>query len=287
MKSFFLELKCFPVKGFLLVLLTVFLLIGPAQGIEHIYHSIHLASFKNLRNANGFVNTLTKKGKMVFWKKADIHGKGEYYRVYMGKYKNREEAVEFWKILKKEGAVNYFGIHEFREEIPPTRIEEVPAIPVPKPKEKEIVQASIPLPDRERFFDNKDGTITDKRTNLMWIKNGWRIELFSAVKWQDAIKKCEDFNYGGYTNWRLPTIKEWKSLLDREKECPALVEPNPFENIIVHMPYWSQTEFNYTSKLTTPLKDPTRAYTVMLYYGRVGHQNTNKRAFVLPVRSLD
>ena len=136
-------------------------------------------------------------------------------------------------------------------------------------------------------MDNGDGTVTDKVRKLMWIKNGWRIDFFSAVRWKDALKKCEQFKLGGYTNWRLPTIKEWKSLLDTKKESPALVEPNPFENIIVHMPYWSQTAFIVGSEKASLTKSPSRAYTVMLYYGRINHQNINERAYILPVRSIE
>jgi hypothetical protein len=107
------------------------------------------------------------------------------------------------------------------------------------------------------------------------------------VNWEEARKKCETFKHGGYENWRLPTTHEWKSVLDPNREYPALVEPNPFENIIVHMPYWSQTEYIYPSETTSSTKTSPRAYTVMLYYGRMNHQSKHRRAFVMPVRSLD
>ena len=112
-------------------------------------------------------------------------------------------------------------------------------------------------------------------------------ESAKALGWNitgKAKEKCESFKHRGYTDWRLPTLKEWKSLMDKNNEYPALIEPNPFENIIVHMPYWSNTEYN-SSQITT-VKNPNRAYTVMLYYGRVVHQNVGKLAFVMPVRSL-
>jgi hypothetical protein len=56
------------------------------------------------------------------------------------------------------------------------------------------------------------------------------------------------------------------------------VEPNPFENIIVHMPYWSRSEME---------KYPAHAYTVMLYRGTVNHQRKNNRAFIMPVRNVN
>jgi hypothetical protein len=274
--SGFIQIKL-QLRIFLFTLSIIFLAINHADCEEKVYYSIHVASFKKLKNANNYVNSMSSKGKVLFWKSADVPGKGEYFRVYLGKYEIRNEAVDFWERLNDEGSVSYFGIHRFEENEYPD---------IPESIENDLVQAIV-LEGQEkgRFVDNGDGTVTDRKTNLMWIKNGWRLDFFSAVGWKDAIKKCETFKYGGYSDWRLPTIKEWKSLLDKKKEYPAIAEPNPFENIIVHMPYWSNTEFN--SSQTPSTKSPLRAYTVMLYYGRVSHQNISKLAFIMPVRSLN
>ncbi len=268
---------------YLFVLLSfLFLFAAKAYCDTEDYYSIHVASFKELKRANNFVNELSNKGKVVFWKEADIPGKGKYFRVYLGKYKDREKAVEFWRELDSQGIVSYFGVHRFSEDTFPVTVE----FPVEEPEEeKKIDQETALITAEERFTDNKDGTVTDRKTKLMWSKNGWRMDFFSATSWNDAIEKCANFNLGGFTDWRLPTIKEWKSLMDSNKEYPALIEPNPFENIIVHMPYWSGTE--YVSKQTVSLKNPVRVYTVMLYYGRVSHQNINKLAFIMPVRSIE
>lgn len=282
MKIPLLSFKCLLIVSFLLACSVMFLGIENASCDEEEYYSIHVASFKKLENANRYVNSMEKKGKIVFWKEADIPEKGKYYRVYLGKYQNRDDAVDFWNVLNEQGAVSYFGVHRFAETVMP-ETEEVSDIIAAEEEEAgpDFDQSEIQM----RFVDNGDGTVTDRKTRLMWVKNGWRLDFFSAVNWQDAMKKCEDFKVGGYSNWRLPTIKEWKSLIDKKNQYPALVEPNPFENVIVHMPYWSKTEFNYSQ--IASLKNSSRAYTVMLYYGRVGHQNTKKLAFVMPVRSLE
>ncbi|MFC1488898.1 DUF1566 domain-containing protein [Thermodesulfobacteriota bacterium] len=138
-----------------------------------------------------------------------------------------------------------------------------------------------------RFSDNGDGTVTDRTTNLMWLKNGRRLDFVSAVTWRDAVKKSKEINIAGYDNWRLPTIEEWNSLIDTDHQHPALVEPNPFKNIVTHMPYWSMTEFVYGKDHTCGKVCPLDAYTVMLYSGRINHQKKNLRAFILPVRSID
>jgi hypothetical protein len=276
-------------------LLTAFIIFagfnyaGCSQGT---YYSIHLASFKDLERANAFVNNLTKKGKLVFWEKTDVPEKGEFYRVYLGKYDNREEAVEFWNVLKEEGAVSYFGVHEFEEILPPEAAPEEGderslIINAGEPELKRTDPSAPLVAEQRRFIDNNDGTVIDMKTNIMWTKNGWRIDFFSAEKWEDAQIKCREFNLGGHTDWRLPTIDEWKSLLDTSQEYPALVSPNPFENIIVHMPYWSGSKLQYGSESAIARGESGRAYTVMLYFGRINHQSVNKRAFIMPVRSLN
>ncbi|MBW2343529.1 MAG: DUF1566 domain-containing protein [Deltaproteobacteria bacterium] len=274
------------IKGVLFLLLIICTGAVNADCAEQIYYSIHVQSFKDLTNANRYVNGLKNKGKIVFWKKAEVQGKGYFFRVYLGKYKTKAEALEVWEKLKEEGAVSYRGVHEFQEAIRPEKADDHPKKTVSSGKD--VVQTSVPGRGKDRFVDNRDGTITDKMTNLMWIKNGWRLDFVSASQWPDAVKKCQKFKHGGYTDWRLPTIEEWKSLLDTKKQCPALVEPNPFENMIVHMPYWSETEFIYGKKYTCiKTACPIHAYTVLLYFGNVNHQNKKKRAFILPVRSIN
>jgi hypothetical protein len=66
------------------------------------------------------------------------------------------------------------------------------------------------------FVDNGDGTITDKATGLMWQKSG----SSRARTWKRAQKYVEGLNndlFAGYSDWRLPTIEELASLVEREK----------------------------------------------------------------------
>jgi hypothetical protein len=69
-----------------------------------------------------------------------------------------------------------------------------------------------------RYVDNKDGTITDNKTGLLWQKSGSDREM----NWEDAhvyASMCED---GGYSDWRLPTIEELFSIVDFTRYDPAI-----------------------------------------------------------------
>lgn len=60
------------------------------------------------------------------------------------------------------------------------------------------------------FVDNKDGTVTDKATGLMWAKDDNGKELY----WNDALVFSENSELAGFTDWRLPNIKELQSIAD-------------------------------------------------------------------------
>ena len=58
------------------------------------------------------------------------------------------------------------------------------------------------------YTDNNDGTVTDNTTGLMWQK-----EQGGQVTYEAAVANAAVQNTGGYTDWRLPTIKELYSLI--------------------------------------------------------------------------
>lgn len=58
------------------------------------------------------------------------------------------------------------------------------------------------------YIDNGDGTITDEVTGLMWQKS------VAYMSWPDARANAANANTGGYTDWRVPTIKELYSLIE-------------------------------------------------------------------------
>jgi hypothetical protein len=59
------------------------------------------------------------------------------------------------------------------------------------------------------YRNNLDGTVTDLDTGLMWAQVPG-----PAVNWQGALVYAENLALAGFTDWRLPNIKELQSLVD-------------------------------------------------------------------------
>jgi len=81
----------------------------------------------------------------------------------------------------------------------------------------------------DRFTDNGDGTITDKATGLMWVKDPsqlggvWGTPGSPARQsFVNAIAECETLNYAGHTDWRLPNLFELLSLIKWTVSNPCI-----------------------------------------------------------------
>lgn len=69
-----------------------------------------------------------------------------------------------------------------------------------------------------QFVDNKDGTISDLATGLMWTKN----DSEKTFDWENALQWAQSVKTAGYSDWRLPNIKELQSLVDYTRAPDAL-----------------------------------------------------------------
>jgi len=85
------------------------------------------------------------------------------------------------------------------------------------------------------FVDEGDGTVSDADTGLIWQQQDDGINR----TWQDALAYCEDFFWGGRDDWRLPNIRELKSIVDYTEIGPS-IDSRFFSNT-VSSDYWSST----------------------------------------------
>ncbi len=85
-----------------------------------------------------------------------------------------------------------------------------------------------------RYHDNGNGTITDRKTNLTWMRcslgQQWTGSTCAGVamdiNWNDALKTAMSFSYAGHSDWRVPTVDE----LDTLVQCPAGRKPSARPN---------------------------------------------------------
>ena len=61
----------------------------------------------------------------------------------------------------------------------------------------------------EEISKNGDTIVKDSATNLYWQKDSVK-----GKTWEEALAYCENLYYAGYSDWRLPNIRELASLLD-------------------------------------------------------------------------
>jgi hypothetical protein len=87
----------------------------------------------------------------------------------------------------------------------------------------------------DSFVDNEDDTVTQSNTGLMWAKcsegqSGTNCTgAATTMNWSAALTAANNSNLGGYSDWRLPNIKELQALVDYNRYLPA-IDSNYFPN---------------------------------------------------------
>ncbi|MEK6201632.1 MAG: DUF1566 domain-containing protein [Desulfobulbaceae bacterium] len=61
-------------------------------------------------------------------------------------------------------------------------------------------------------------TVVDQKTGLEWQKN----DDARPRNWQDALAYCEKLSLDSKSDWRLPNIRELKSIVDDGRYYPAI-----------------------------------------------------------------
>ena len=80
--------------------------------------------------------------------------------------------------------------------------------------------------ESQRYIDNMDGTVTDSKTGLMWMKNDSYLHSGHWLNWYEAkafIKKLNEKGFANYFDWQYPTIRQLKTLFNADKLNSAQV----------------------------------------------------------------
>ncbi len=119
------------------------------------------------------------------------------------------------------------------------------------------------------LVDNGDNTVTDLSTGLMWQRQSGE-----PMNWEDALAYCENLNLAGHSDWRLPSIKELRSIIDYSQYNPTI--NTMYFPDTVSSNYWSST--TYTTHKNS-------AWFVEFKQGQsVGNPKSSKTYYVRAVR---
>lgn len=119
------------------------------------------------------------------------------------------------------------------------------------------------------FIDNGNGTTTDILTDLIWQQ----IPYSDSITWEQALTLADTLTFAGYSDWRLPNIKEMQSINDESLINPS-INQTFFSGINVNH-YWSSTSLpNQT----------TKAWYLDTQFGVTTYQFKTKKLYTLCVR---
>jgi len=166
--------------------------------------------------------------------------------------------------------------------------------------------ATVSYADGDDFYHNKGKTpttprftamasphencILDNFTGLIWAKDA---NQNGQNNWVTQLAFVNSLDYGGFTDWRLPNIKEFESIVDRGQYDPCLPSGHPFVNVITagNLPsttdhYWSGTTCCWGITPQNPVFPGTAAAWVMQLFD--GYESTDLKTLttgrVWPVR---
>jgi hypothetical protein len=80
-----------------------------------------------------------------------------------------------------------------------------------------------PTSDNPRFQDNKNGTVSDLETKLIWVQIDSYQTRKQWINWhkaQDYVRELNETKFGGAVDWRLPTREELATLFDEKQSIP-------------------------------------------------------------------
>ncbi len=123
----------------------------------------------------------------------------------------------------------------------------------------------------DRYVDNKNGTVTDTETNLMWQQGS-----SERMMWHEGFEYVDKLNeqeFAGYSDWRYPSKEELATLLQEEENLKTRLYLDPI---------FKPTKWCWTS---TQRKNHMAVYVDFYYGGVYRMQEKYANYFVRAVRN--
>ena len=159
----------------------------------------------------------------------------------------------------------------------------------PRPNKDKRIPSKVPIPITDpglalsepgiMFTDNENGTVTDNRTGLIWLKDAhclgrsdWESAVAQVQKLASGVDTLQDGSRAG--DWRLPDREELLQLVDKQQQDPALPIGHPFLHVQPSS-YWSASGRD---------NDNERVWVIHLSRGRINYNGKSGNYGIWPVR---
>lgn len=119
------------------------------------------------------------------------------------------------------------------------------------------------------FINNGDGTTTDIVTALTWQQ----IPSSDSITWEQALSLADTLTFAGFTDWRMPNIKELQSISDE-----SLISPS------VSQTYFSGVNVNHYWSSTSLPNQVTKAWYLDTHFGITTYEFKTNKLYLLSVR---
>ena len=145
-----------------------------------------------------------------------------------------------------------------------------------------------------RYISHDNGTVSDKNTGLMWKKcsegqkwtSGHCSGKAGKYKWQLAQDNAKSVNYAGYSDWRVPTNKELRSLVfcsnsdDHSQSCSG-----DYQKPTINQNVFPKTPASYFWSSSVNAENSSSAWNIYFYYGNNYSKGVNYNLHMRLVRS--
>lgn len=224
-----------------------------------------------LNSATGHFNSITAVNYWSSSTRASNTSYKWYVTINTGKIGNSQTSGDTNWLLPVRGTTS--GLSS----IPQTgETTTVPLDPAPVGSDGNLTKGTVwPNP---RFTQGTGATancITDNLTGLTWLRDGSLANGGSTLNWESAINIARNGSWCGYSDWRLPNIREIMSLINYSQQYTTWLTDAGFVNLATTL-YWSST--------TMP-SNSTKAWTGSPKNGYNSEQTkTSASSYMLPVR---
>jgi hypothetical protein len=138
-----------------------------------------------------------------------------------------------------------------------------------------------------RRIQADEWVVDDRHTGLTWLRcalgaQGEQCTAGTAQlrRWKGALSDCENLDFAGQTDWRLPNISELRSIADFSATRPGLaLDEQAFPNTPASSSYWSST-----TAVQGTADSGTHAWVITFSLGNTWFSEKTQREYVRCVR---